>query len=378
MYGTENKADPARAERILLELTAKGDAAAKFLLGRAYIEIPALKGKAKQGVKLLEEVGEQGNSESYTALGNTFLWGTAELKPDAAKAQAYLEKAAAANNVNGLRTLGEQLVTGWVLKPDRGRGEGILQKLATDGNTEAKLALGRIYVEATELKGKAQQGLKFLEEAGEQGSSESYAILGNAFLWGTAELKPDAAMAQAYLEKAAAANNVEGARSLAEQLVTGWVLKPDPMRGETMLNELVKKGDRKAEGILGRVLLNGEGLKRNSKPGRKLLASAGRAGDMAALETLGTDLMWNGRNAGDPEKARQLLTKAAQGGRSKAWLTLAEGASFNKLGKKVKRLSELRTAGAESKDRSHRRVTGAAPLVGDRRQEKYSGVNQAA
>ena len=334
MTGWVLRADPKRGRALLEGLVGQGDVLAKLALGRALLDQSSSSRIVSRAIQLLEEAGTAGESDGYQYLGEAYLWGKPGLKVNGEQSMAYLEKAASAGNRKAQITLAEQLVSGRVFPVDLPRAKQILSRLIEEGDTQAKVVLGRALVFSAVEQDAAREGLALLEDAA-SADPELWSEIADIYIWGTSAVKADPQLAQPYLERGIAAGNVNAERTLGKQLITGWVLPRDTERGMAILERLVARNDIPSLSILGDLLLFGTGLEPDRDRGLALLKTAADKGDLEAFEILGRHYMWTAKTQEQRQLALAYLTKAANGDLKRSWLTLAEGATFDKLGKQA-------------------------------------------
>ena len=368
--GGDLNGDKTDGVRMLLAAISRNDSQSMLDLGRFYLEGNYLKIDTKKGVALLEQAGRAGNGEAYEVLAELFLWGDKKhgpIVPDVARAKTYIEQAVKLGSVDAKRVLGEQLVGGWILKRDTPRGVKLLEDGIAQGDKAANLSLAKFYFDGRYLPNKVEQGRDMLLKAADSGDTKALIALASGYMWG-GSVSADSSLVLQYLTRAQDAGSWDAKRILGEQLIDGLCVPKDAALGVKKLRELSDAGDVEAKRILGEDLISGWAIDKNFdegvnllreaarlgspkapfslakalaenrasdadfKKGNEMLSQMAKDGDGDALEYLGNQRVWSADTAPQRRETQRLLSLAGEAGKGSAWLTLAQAATFGKLG----------------------------------------------
>lgn len=329
--GSEVGRNPIEGRKILEAAVAAGDVRAMAILGKIYVEGYYLPRDTKKGIMLLNRAAEAQNGDALATLGLTYLWGNGDISVNPTKALDNLQRGVKAGSIEARRTLGEQLITGWVLAKDAVVGLKILDATIASGDVRSKVILGKFYIEGYYLPRNTKKGISLLENAAAAENGDALATLGLMYLSGNSDISADPAKALDNLQRGATAGSKVARRRLGEALITGTGVAKKPTVGIKLLEEAGKNGDPKSEIILGRLLMEGRSLKADLPRAKSLFEQAAGLGDFEGIEQLGLKLMWNSRSKVDSKLAEKYLTRAGKAGRGSAWTTLAQGAVYGKL-----------------------------------------------
>jgi TPR repeat protein len=101
--------DSAKAEAAFLRAADMGFTKSRCALGQILLADPK---QAQRGLDLCKQSANAGDPEAQEIVGNAYFAGTVGGKPNLSEARKWYEKAAAQNNPNAARRLGEMLVRG--------------------------------------------------------------------------------------------------------------------------------------------------------------------------------------------------------------------------------------------------------------------------
>jgi TPR repeat protein len=231
--------------------------------------------------------------------------------PEAAK--AWLEKAAAAGNVDAQFALGQLYGRAWEAV-SRGKALTLLVQAAQAGHAHAQLAVAKA------LETSAQgYSLDFLEMAAHQGVPEAQYLHGCRLAEGALRAADRLAAAQ-WWERAATAGNIAAASDLGGALLGGDGVTKNPAEALHWIKLAAEAGDAKAQWNLGGMYIGGAGgLSQDIKQAFIWCHLAADQGFAPARATLGVLY----EKIGKFDKAVQLLRQAADAGDAEAQYNLA-------------------------------------------------------
>ncbi len=190
-----------------------------------------------------------------------------------------------------------------------------LQKKADAGDAGAMRDIGLFYRNSRDNDWVVAH--QWFVKAAEKGDTAAQYYAGRDFWWSHG-VPHDAKAAQAWLEKAAAADNTQAQALLGQILKDGekdtpavTIIAPDPARARTLLKQAAEKGNMDAEYSLA-VSYMSEPAEESQKAGFALLEKAAAHGDVLAQRKLG-QLYYSGETGGgvDLVKSREYFEKAA-------------------------------------------------------------------
>lgn len=230
------------AEREIRPAAESGDARAQFLMGNLYQKPGFQKCDLRTSLDWYEKSASQGYAPANTRLGFTFRYGYVGVEKDAARALAYLGRAASSGDPTAQVWLGQMYLEGegvvrdtergvlWILEAVRNRNHvarSQLAKLLAAGiglpkdpekaysllqrsitplfSPEAKHLLGKLMIELESSLDKKRKGLELVQEAADRGEPEALLTLADFHRRGML-VKIDVSKAEA-LEKQAKKNS---------------------------------------------------------------------------------------------------------------------------------------------------------------------------
>ena len=265
--------------------------------------------------------------EAQGELAHEFLFGGKGLKPDAARAKAWAEKAAAADDPDGILVLHKCLLDEAVAEFGDGDDVDILdddlrkwmhKKLffaADHADERPPKCFGTasllFYAAAAAIETEPERAFGYYLRAADLGSASAMCELGLLCMEGIGTGK-DRDKAMKWLRKAASAGDVEALGIIGETLVEPGPSGSDFKSGLEALEIAARAGDMRSRGILGLIYRFGEGVKKNLRRAINLLSDAA-PGHPAIQHLLGV-LLWNGEDNVEPNLpvARKWMAMAAE------------------------------------------------------------------
>ena len=225
-----------------VEARAKGgDIASAMVLYKLLLVGTGTAADWTRGVAFLEQAVEAGVPEAQVRLGDILVNAQFGQLRDLPRAQALYERAVAANDNNGRRSLANLLMSGQI-PADPTRAVRLLQDAVDMGNIDAASQLAGIYArgQRVPVDADAAIGLYSLGVL----SKNNGAIVGLGDLYRIPTLPEfDLAMAQALYRQAADAGDGNGVKRLADLMVKGEGMPADFAGGVQLLEDLVDRKD---------------------------------------------------------------------------------------------------------------------------------------
>lgn len=193
------------------------------------------------------------------------------LKPDQAKSREWLQKAAKAGNGDACYKIAVPLMMNPHLHTRKGKIEAIkkalplFEKGAKADHGGCCFALGMIYLYGQGVRQDAKKGIRFLEMAASLGSTEALMCLAKAYKGDVPGLpvKKNAAKAEAFLKKAAAAGNMYAAEELGLSFILGKGVRKAPKEGMEYLERALRDGSSWAGFMMAVAYLGRDGIPQN-------------------------------------------------------------------------------------------------------------------
>jgi len=152
------------------EKAAKGDAAAQFLVGRAYATGRGLPFDEKKAVEWYTKAAEQNFADSQIALGQIYFFGSSTLTKDYAKAAHWFAAAADQGRPVAQNALGALYEDGLGVEVDVNKAAELYLKSAEQGDAKGQSNIGRFYTLGQgNLKANLPEAYKWLTLSADQG-----------------------------------------------------------------------------------------------------------------------------------------------------------------------------------------------------------------
>ena len=264
----------------------------------------------KKGVEALESATKAGDPRGSRILGEAWLRGLVDGKPDPAKAVAYWKAAAEAGDVPSLVLLGQLLggTFGFPEVKDAKASAGYLHKAAELGNKDAFIPLATLLLKGEDITRDEAEGARWIAKASEAGDGSGWQVMGEyqagvkkdekgameSFRKGAEAGQPDCMfhMAQGstdshdWLKKAADAGDPEAAAELGHRMLDG-----SPAEKTIAVRYLLLAANEnlpKAQYDLGLAYLEGAGCPRDPLAAMTWLTEAMKSGDAESQYKLAT------------------------------------------------------------------------------------------
>ena len=163
-----------------------------------------------------QTLAEAGDAQAQYALFVYLYNGGDGVAQDSAQARAWLQKAAAQNNITAQYMLGVLYQRGEGGAQDHAKARAWLEKAAAQGSPEAQYRLGLIYESGIGVTPDDAQAAAWWEKAAAQGHPEAQYNLGIFYKQGRG-VAQNTAKARVWLEKAAAQTRNEETRQAAQK-----------------------------------------------------------------------------------------------------------------------------------------------------------------
>lgn len=247
--GVERDAERAVA---MLQSLAPHDPSgqAHFILGIATLYGFGLEADSAQGIALIRQAAEIGNTRAMIGLGRLYAVGEG-VQRDTVEAVRWYERAVAAGSTQAMIQLAGSYLTGLVAPKNPQRAVELYQMAADRGNLDALCRLGLCYEQGEGVTSNSRRAYNLYQQAAEKGSA-----------WGM--------------------------RLVAYCYGQGIYVDQDSKQAAEWFRRSAEKGDVQSCYMLGRLYVFGEGVKKNKKEARKWLGMAAEAGHEEAAELLKT------------------------------------------------------------------------------------------
>lgn len=235
---------------------------------------------------------------------------------DAAKADAYLRRAAQADNPAALRILALRLRREQGSKPPSAETLAWMEKAANGGDAYAMYySAFRAY-----MNGNPRRAEDWILPAALRGDVESLFFLASLWAENYPGMSGDAAKAvDLYQSMSGSAEfGARARRELAGMALDGKGMPKDPARARAWLLKDAEAGDVESQAYLGSLLLNGQLGDDGEAEGRKWLEKAISADSLEAMNAYGLWLHNHGHDEADWVRGVDLSVKAANAGDSGA------------------------------------------------------------
>ena len=247
LNSSDEQYDPDKAITLLIDSANLGCWAAKYLLGKFFLQGKIVSKNVEYALRWLEELVEEGNSYAEYLLGKALLFDD-DLEQNAIKA------------------------------------EHLLRESAAHGNRCAAYMLGRELINGIHLQQNIQEGLMLLSSSADSGFSSAQYWLGKLLL--KSEVIPkDPVKAVEYLKKASEQNNSFAAYLAGKTLLTEPRIK-DVLKAIELLKKAAGMENHHAEYLLGKIYLFGKDAPQNTKKAISYLSSAADHGNQFAQQLL--------------------------------------------------------------------------------------------
>lgn len=270
-----------------------------------------------QGLSLLRRAADAGAPECQNALGTRHWYGAGVAEDDAAAA-AWFGRAARLGHVAAQRNLGFAYFRGLGVARDPVQAEYWLRRAADQGDDIADYRLGEMLAP----RDPAEAARRYTRAA-LRGYGPAQRELGDLYRLGRG-VRQDQALAESWLRKASAGDDVE-ARFLLAVVLRGEDRR-NPNCGEAgqLMQEAAERGFVQAQRELGFMVLNGWCVPWNAKKGVSWLRGAAERNDDIAQYLLAQSLRTGLGTAVNVAEANQWLKRAAAQGYEPAIQALAE------------------------------------------------------
>ena len=223
---------------------------AYFILGIATLYGYGTEADSVQGIALIRQAAEIGNTRAMIGLGRLYAVGEG-VERDTVEALRWYERAVAAGSTQAMIQLAGSHLSGQAAPKNPQRAVELYQMAADQGNLDAKCRLGLCYEQGTGVDVNARRAYHLYMQAAEKGSA-----------WGM--------------------------RLVAYCYGQGIYVEQDSKKAAEWFRRSAEEGDVQSSYMLGRIYAAGEGVKKDKKEARKWLGIAAEAGHEAAAEELKT------------------------------------------------------------------------------------------
>lgn len=237
----------------------------------------------EKAIPLLIDSANLGCWAAKYLLGKLFLQGKIVPK-NINYALRWLEDLIAENNSFAEYLLGKALLFDDDLEHDSSRAEELLRRSFYHGNKYAAFILGKELISGNKIQKNISQGLIFLSSSADSGLSSAQYWMGKLLLQGEV-LSKNPIKAIAYLEKAAAQNHSFAAYLAGKALLTEPEIK-DISKSIDLLETAAVKGNHAAEYLLGKIYLFGTELPQDIESAIRYLTSSASHGNQFAEQLL--------------------------------------------------------------------------------------------
>lgn len=253
---------------------------------------------------LLSDPAHNGNGQGLISLVEWYR------TRDKAKSDAYLKRAAEANNPDALRMLALRLRDAAGNKPASPETIAWLEKAANGGDASAMYYLAWWAYAA----GSPRRAEDWLMMAGMDGDISAQFFLADLWSEGHEGMSGDPARAVEVLEFLAKLDGQgsRARRALASLALRGRGMPKDAGRAKALLLQDAEKGDQDSQVMLGSLLLGEELGGKDEAAARKWLERAIAAGSVDAMNQYGLWLHNEGKDAADRARGVQLSRQAVE------------------------------------------------------------------
>jgi TPR repeat protein len=255
-------------------------------LGTAYLVGESVPIDRKRGVKLLEEALAKGESAAAYELGRAYLMGAAGLTVDVNLAEKYLKQSLEMGNIRAhflLATVHEK-------RGDKKASFEELRKSADAGDEAGMETLGSVYqLGKLNVPPDPKQAIQWTQRAAERGRKSAQRELAKMIINGYGGIDRTAkneAVALRCLKGASDAGDIEAMRLLARTYISGELgVEIQPDKGVELLRKAEEMRDPMAAAAafeLGVLYIEGLALPRDLEAARAQMAKASLMGSRAA------------------------------------------------------------------------------------------------
>jgi TPR repeat protein len=239
--------------------------------------------------KLLRQAAALGDAEAMDRLGDMYRDGEGGLSVDLAEARGWYEKEGAAGGAWGYYSLAEFYREGHGVEKDAEKAAELGKKAfalakerAEAGDLAAMDALAWCYLRGVGTEENEAEGMKWLKKAAEAEYPPS--LLGLAWMGSRVNNEPEQSLD--LLMKAADKGIATAAEQAGVWYIEGVGMDPLPLEGLKWMNRAAAMGRSRTYGEIGRLYLRGQGVEKDLKKAVEFFEKGAAKGDAGAMREL--------------------------------------------------------------------------------------------
>ena len=303
-----------KSQKIYKYLEREGNYDAAYHLGLMFWNGYGMQKDALKAIDMYKTAAKSGHVEANLLLGHAYRLGEG-VKLDPKVSVNYYRVAADKNNAEAQGLMSEAYLNGNGVPQEYTDGYKWAKSGAEGGDLLAQYNLGLILIYGYGTPKKFDEGIEWLEKA----ATKDYpgALVKLADIYGTVEGYIDNRKMEAYLLRAAQAEDPEALYKLGNIYSNGRITPPDTSRAAEFYIRSCKKNYGPGCWQLGTSYWNGYGLAKDQEEGMKWYRKAIDLGSLDALMDVGK-IYWDGSKSfpKNEKYALDLFLKAAAAGKS--------------------------------------------------------------